>query len=775
MNTTSFPINTSHYTQQTFAPTAGNSPTLVLTYAGQTVFSRSFAPDLTSALGQSEIGPIANTPLAANNIIAFATWPIGAQFSDFSANGDSPGFGATFNLPSEAQLYARDPEEFASFFDGGDPSTLPLDVTAIREQLYGYDNVLLYSIEPQGLPQLSTYSTDPITQLTQWNSFGPTASLPDALSLLSPIEHPKPNSNCNPVVSKNGCPPPQNTNTAIIEQITTGALFGDWTPTGSAGRPYPTIGYPSSSIKAVKIQRAGGCTNEQFFTDYFGGTAGIGGINIGGTSGILQTAVNNLCSSVDEFLIHNLTIVPLMRHAPGGKATDARAQIFFNASVHSQGGGVGCNYVGSALYDLLLDQNGALLLQIAVDPVSQNVMLNLTDSGGGCGDVDLPTTFVILAEGGYNRALDFFLATLPGAFNLAARRATSFPSSALLAAYPKLAEVSGDFQDCQPGASDTSPAPNAELVGGAVSAGGVYFGQGAATDTGFCFQARQDLCNLIRLGFTLSGFDPSGNYQGNGAKQNFDSMNLFDERNPGCPSLTTLTNLDGDEMYLQRLLSAIEDEFDGLLTYWRCEEDNHSCSFNPPIKRLIMNPDGIQFVLFEPAPPTDASDPSIPYQEWDNASFAFWYAYQGISAIAQALNYTVPPPLCNYTPGQNTSANASTLSTDKVNYPFTRPFVWLLADRLHCPRQSGGQCAYMGDPWYPEIGGRPFIPCPGTELWQGQEIGAVIDWEGDLFQLYCPPTQPTTQVPDPAQWLYSQGAWGPPYQDRQQWVYNCIV
>ena len=296
--------DTSH-TDITFQPQPSNSPSLTIFNGADTVFARSFPANSTSSLGRFEIGATPLFPLEIETSSAVykpSSFPIHAKFTDHSGDGAKPGLGASFNFPSEAQLYARDPEEFASFFDD-----LPIDYREIRAHLD--DWFFPYFIDPNGQPRI-------------YRGVGPTTLLPNSISLLSPRSFEPPCQQTCKGPLCNICPPATDVNTSTINPILRQYFFGDLTPDGPAALPQsPLTSMPLSSIKAIKVQRAGACTNEQFFADYFGaGGGGATGIDILQT---IQDATSTLCPNVDELLVDHVTIVPLMRHRPGADPTSA--------------------------------------------------------------------------------------------------------------------------------------------------------------------------------------------------------------------------------------------------------------------------------------------------------------------------------------------------------------------------------------------------------------------------------------------------------------------
>ncbi len=330
--------------------------------------------------------------------------------------------------------------------------------------------------------------------------------------------------------------------------------FFDAHPTGVAADPAG-----QSSIKAVRIQKPGFCTNEIFYASILEGIASSSqpaafSLNIQNL--ITTNLISKLCPSVDELLFHNLTIVPLQRHNYG-EPGDSRAQLFVNGNVHLQGSNFGCNMYVAVLYNIVLDDNGALVIGVARD--SNDVQqFALTDiGGGGCSDIS------ILSLPGANTLITYLVTDLlPSLLTAQTLGAQALPPSAL-------SSLAGGLF---PGFG----------VGSCALTDGIPWVYGdqiiAQLPPTSCDLARRSACNFIRLGFINQGFSPNGTAPDWWLASDFD----FSVSDPGCDEATE--NPSDDEKRLQRMFEAVnetaptywpnEQQTLPALRYWRCNQSN---------------------------------------------------------------------------------------------------------------------------------------------------------------------------------------------------------
>ena len=523
----------------TIGPPVGDA-TLILRRFDTLTKAKQVAFSTTVPLGTGDVFTFGATE--TNHVDELSLQVASQPLYPLSASFTTTGLG--LNNPAEAQLYARDPEELGRFVD-----TLETDPDAVRAQV---------GTNAQPLVDFSS-------------GFANAVSLPDALAMVSPAQIPHTTAVLGTgLVFSDGI-------AANVDPLREKDFFGNRFAIGTSAKP---TGF--GSVKAARITYPGLCTLEQLYarpTPALPRAPGYSSIFANIQASLVQF-FSEVCERLQGVNVRSVTGFPLLRHSPS-HAGDARAQFFLNLDVSAWHWFGGCRTQISALYDVFLDQRGALTFAIAIDPRfvphgGVRPAIDVADDHGSlCSRFDLVGPHGE-PDGLTGALVNVLLETLPLRLNADLRMVQGFPQPAQLMA----GVVNGNTWSCNP--TTTLPDPLNEVasprytykssvkLSDQMQLGVGYMNGGNAA----CANAQNDLCFHLRQAYGLR----------------------FNHPQPVC-GLGCCNLLPTDPLALRNMLSAImATDAQGDFLYWGCRETdpgNQDClSTSTPFQLNCATPNG---------------------------------------------------------------------------------------------------------------------------------------------------------------------------------------
>ena len=198
-----------------------------------------------------------------------------------------------------------------------------------------------------------------------------------------------------------------------------------------------------------------------------------------------------------------------------------------------------------------------------------------------------------------------------------------------------------------------------------------------ASDRPLCAALRTRMCNLVRKGFALAPA-PWGGRSGDSWNAGcLDSQSAAVAQSMQTAPAASPGQAD-DDARLHRLLAAINDD-----ALWTCPNKFSAgiipeesfcppapspcgvCAFSPPIRRLIVKQDSLQFVLYDGP-------------EYDNASLALSYAIVGLLGGGRVGTAQYPSVICD---------DVRRLNNYSSNF-YRTPNIFYLRNACGCPTES---------------------------------------------------------------------------------------